>query len=116
MYLLHIICLFFFFSSRRRHTRGALVTGVQTCALPIWFGRRCRLGNRRRLNAGFLPRSLFLCQALFLSPAALFLVRLLPLRFLASTSVLKRSHARLFGLSQQLRLQLLAAQDRKSVV
>src|SRR3546814_1845893 len=31
MYLL----LFVFFSSRRRHTRCALVTGVQTCALPI---------------------------------------------------------------------------------
>src|SRR3546814_1412062 len=28
---------FFFFSSRRRHTRCALVTGVQTCALPICF-------------------------------------------------------------------------------
>src|SRR3546814_7421892 len=27
--------LYFFFSSRRRHTRCALVTGVQTCALPI---------------------------------------------------------------------------------
>src|SRR3546814_9441285 len=27
--------VFFFFSSRRRHTRCALVTGVQTCALPI---------------------------------------------------------------------------------
>src|SRR3546814_8318643 len=27
---------FFFFSSRRRHTRFALVTGVQTCALPIY--------------------------------------------------------------------------------
>src|SRR3546814_16634017 len=27
--------LFFLFSSRRRHTRCALVTGVQTCALPI---------------------------------------------------------------------------------
>src|SRR3546814_9657587 len=27
--------IFFFFSSRRRHTRCALVTGVQTCALPI---------------------------------------------------------------------------------
>src|SRR3546814_4369241 len=27
----------FFFSSRRRHTRCALVTGVQTCALPICF-------------------------------------------------------------------------------
>src|SRR3546814_3344670 len=26
---------FFFFSGRRRHTRCALVTGVQTCALPI---------------------------------------------------------------------------------
>src|SRR3546814_5647436 len=28
----------FFFSSRRRHTRCALVTGVQTCALPICSG------------------------------------------------------------------------------
>src|SRR3546814_12460472 len=27
--------MFIFFSSRRRHTRCALVTGVQTCALPI---------------------------------------------------------------------------------
>src|SRR3546814_16905044 len=27
---------YFFFSSRRRHTRCALVTGVQTCALPIF--------------------------------------------------------------------------------
>src|SRR3546814_7876562 len=31
--------LFFFFSSRRRHTRCALVTGVQTCALPILLQR-----------------------------------------------------------------------------
>src|SRR3546814_13957914 len=29
-------CYLCFFSSRRRHTRCALVTGVQTCALPIW--------------------------------------------------------------------------------
>src|SRR3546814_14725936 len=29
------MCLCVFFSSRRRHTRCALVTGVQTCALPI---------------------------------------------------------------------------------
>src|SRR3546814_5346585 len=35
MYLYSFV-LFFFFSSRRRHTRCALVTGVQTCALPIW--------------------------------------------------------------------------------
>src|SRR3546814_11773535 len=31
--------MLFVFSSRRRHTRCALVTGVQTCALPIsWAG------------------------------------------------------------------------------
>src|SRR3546814_5240812 len=30
------LLMFFFFSSRRRHTRCALVTGVQTCALPIY--------------------------------------------------------------------------------
>src|SRR3546814_5894948 len=30
-----IIYVCFFFSSKRRHTRCALVTGVQTCALPI---------------------------------------------------------------------------------
>src|SRR3546814_9177654 len=29
------VVVLFFFSSRRRHTRCALVTGVQTCALPI---------------------------------------------------------------------------------
>src|SRR3546814_10769092 len=34
-----VVCvsILFFFSSRRRHTRCALVTGVQTCALPISF-------------------------------------------------------------------------------
>src|SRR3546814_7498183 len=42
-----------FFSSRRRHTRCALVTGVQTCALPIWT-RTCRQESslRRRRNEG----------------------------------------------------------------
>src|SRR3546814_9226568 len=36
--LVHILpLLLFFFSSRRRHTRCALVTGVQTCALPIYL-------------------------------------------------------------------------------
>src|SRR3546814_5145529 len=33
-FLCQFLC-FFFFSSRRRHTRCALVTGVQTWALPI---------------------------------------------------------------------------------
>src|SRR3546814_1142378 len=35
----------FFFSSRRRHTRCALVTGVQTCALPIFYQERKMLGK-----------------------------------------------------------------------
>src|SRR3546814_17196372 len=38
----------FFFSSRRRHTRCALVTVVQTCALPISqdaLGRRIAVEN-----------------------------------------------------------------------
>src|SRR3546814_10483792 len=41
VFALYLVILFscslfaFFFSSRRRHTRCALVTGVQTCALPI---------------------------------------------------------------------------------
>src|SRR3546814_10576511 len=45
--MMFVLCLFycrkyvvFFFSSRRRHTRCALVTGVQTCALPISGGSR----------------------------------------------------------------------------
>src|SRR3546814_8180843 len=34
------VLVFFFFSSRRRHTRCALVTGVQTCALPISWTKK----------------------------------------------------------------------------
>src|SRR3546814_4373273 len=36
-FLYYICFCVFFFSSRRRHTRCALVTGVQTCALPIFI-------------------------------------------------------------------------------
>src|SRR3546814_6490756 len=45
MVLRHLV---FFFSSRRRHTRCALVTGVQTCALPIWL-IRLRNGSGLRI-------------------------------------------------------------------
>src|SRR3546814_2495383 len=38
--------MLFFFSSRRRHTRCALVTGVQTCALPI-SDRRWLIADER---------------------------------------------------------------------
>src|SRR3546814_9644282 len=56
--------LLVFFSSRRRHTRCALVTGVQTCALPIWKNRatvpvsrpisRSVIGRRTRASASLL--------------------------------------------------------------
>src|SRR3546814_6328882 len=39
-------CFSFFFSSRRRHTRCSLVTGVQTCALPIWAHRTSDLNGK----------------------------------------------------------------------
>src|SRR3546814_10532836 len=48
----------YFFSSRRRHTRCALVTGVQTCALPI--STRREIGTDR---FRFLYRPL-ICVAL----------------------------------------------------
>src|SRR3546814_12271539 len=39
-----LVCVCFFFSSRRRHTRCALVTGVQTCALPIFLDEAEKAG------------------------------------------------------------------------
>src|SRR3546814_3393466 len=48
VYLWLLWCVFFF-SSRRRHTRCALVTGVQTCALPIFT---LPLGPLRIANLG----------------------------------------------------------------
>src|SRR3546814_4606241 len=45
----------FFFSSRRRHTRCALVTGVQTCALPIFRRSELRLPSLE-LQSAFARR------------------------------------------------------------
>src|SRR3546814_9460171 len=42
------IVLFFFFSSRIRHTICALVPGVQTCALPIFLRRAARRSRSGR--------------------------------------------------------------------
>src|SRR3546814_8949441 len=56
--------LIFFFSSRRRHTRCALVTGVQTCALPISIQEKpqrhrngdCRFrGQQQKRKQVFVP-------------------------------------------------------------
>src|SRR3546814_8924413 len=60
-----LLFFYFFFSSRRRHTTCALVTGVQTCALPICLGggrdHRRRVGGpegrvQARQRAAFLRR------------------------------------------------------------
>src|SRR3546814_10411049 len=69
----------FFFSSRRRHTRCALVTGVQTCALPITimeFERRINLcqpfshGEDRRHAYAAREQNASACIALELEQVA----------------------------------------------
>src|SRR3546814_3789125 len=55
----------FFFSSRRRHTRCALVTGVQTCALPIC--RRDLVG----MNQGLAVKTKIMTLATFRDEAFL---------------------------------------------
>ena len=59
-----VFVCFFFFSSRRRHTRYISVTGVQTCALPIlafyaWvrgeFGAHAMVQMGKHGNLEWLP-------------------------------------------------------------
>src|SRR3546814_20520076 len=50
--MLVVSFVFFFFSSRRRHTRCALVTGVQTCALPICVRAVVLTGKGKAFCAG----------------------------------------------------------------
>src|SRR3546814_1920425 len=56
----YVYCLsYFFFSSRRRHTICALVTGVQTCALPICSSVTMKRGAARpELASGPVSRAL----------------------------------------------------------
>src|SRR3546814_9769669 len=72
MDVLFMVKLLFFFSSRRRHTRCALVTGVQTCALPISEHGQREFDLRRQLHiAGlFLFLELERNSAVLQTPAA----------------------------------------------
>src|SRR3546814_6055791 len=68
--------LFFFFSSRRRHTMCALVTGVQTCALPIYqrdldFARKYGLEVRRVVAEGDKTGAVFEGDEAYTGPGAL---------------------------------------------
>src|SRR3546814_5817122 len=50
-----LFSMYCFFSSRRRHTRCALVTGVQTCALPICFVIGTVVGTAAGLSLWWSP-------------------------------------------------------------
>src|SRR3546814_9740611 len=52
-----VVIFLFFFSSRRRHTRCALVTGVQTCALPISCSVIASTFERTAADAAAAPPS-----------------------------------------------------------
>src|SRR3546814_2205886 len=65
MLILIFLVVFFFFSSRRRHTICALVTGVQTCALPISRPIDITVQARREWAVSIIAASFFLfssCQ------------------------------------------------------
>src|SRR3546814_260426 len=57
VFVLHV----FFFSSNRRHTSCALVTGVQTCALPLYRRRQPEQGEQQQPAA--IPRFIILVAA-----------------------------------------------------
>src|SRR3546814_990662 len=88
----------FFFSSRRRHTRCALVTGVQTCALPI-FAIAVALRALRRTRPGLSPTT-----------------RLKARRNAASVSYPSKPATRATELLGSLKRRFASAIDRKSVV
>src|SRR5205823_8198579 len=57
-----VVVLFFFFFQAEDGIRDKLVTGVQTCALPIWpavptWRRRCRPTRRRAAGRALLVRA-----------------------------------------------------------
>src|SRR3546814_8337897 len=77
------MCFVFFFSSRRRHTRCALVTGVQTCALPIsgrpsrdsqgritgWYGTTMDIEEQKQAEAALRDRERELSQLVDMVPS-----------------------------------------------
>src|SRR3546814_11416995 len=102
----------FFFSSRRRHTICALVTGVQTCALPIYPPPSvAQLRERRPLWARMLGRLLRPWISLRIEPDA-------PQRFVDPRPVCYVLED--YGLSNALILDRACREngmpDRKSVV
>src|SRR2546421_5348582 len=74
LFVVGVVCFFFFFFQAEDGIRDLIVTGVQTCALPIYTGRAvvrsawnssprvtakraARAARQRRLNCGIASRS-----------------------------------------------------------
>src|SRR3546814_4288926 len=66
-----LLVFFFFLSSRSRHTSCALVTGFQTCALPISNPRRAGRPAGRTLPTACLIRAAFSVFTVPADPSAL---------------------------------------------
>src|SRR3546814_9644104 len=64
----------FFFSSRRRHTKCALVTGVQTCALPICINVGSPRSNEVPLGSPRVTSDFIDKSKIFLEPPVMLLV------------------------------------------
>src|SRR3546814_12083238 len=63
--------MYFFLSSRRRHTRCALVTGVQTCALPICHPANATVKTQSAIIHGFvIGRAYNECRQLTTMPCS----------------------------------------------
>src|SRR3546814_6659025 len=89
--LMRVACRFFL-SSRRRHTRCALVTGVQTCALPIFgapsAGAAAQFGSEMFGPLSLLVVGIWIAQLIFAASILLLLALILrqsPLPFLRAT-------------------------------
>src|SRR3546814_12203445 len=75
--------MWFFFSSSRRHTRCALVTGVQTCALPIWADGPAYVNHValvRRARGAELPETFWTDPLLYQGGSDAFLGPRTPIR------------------------------------
>src|SRR3546814_4250449 len=105
-----VIFVVFFFSSRRRHTRCALVTGVQTCALPIFPSLGITVQFVRRIEECTDSEGIYLTNYETIRD------RKLDPRLFSAVSLDEASILRGFGGSKTFRefMALIAGDDRKA--
>src|SRR3546814_10314854 len=105
-----MIVVFFCFSSKRGHTRGALVTGVQTCSLPILTIYRIELlsleGSRAEIDVACSKGTYIRTLAQDIGRA---------LGCYAHLAALRRTHVGPFSLDRAVALEIGRASCRESV-